>query len=313
MLGARLVPHRAIAALLLFALVPGCWLAHGRGEPVAPAPDAGRLPPGVRDASAIFPDAMTPDAGPVDPPILRCELTRPDVSCFESFLIAPRRAFELPFAFDTCGCCIETECAVTVDAATRTLSLSTTLCPDPCDCDACVTPTGTCAVPPLEEGLWRVVVNDFTAFELPVAEDGGLVPPPPACASYAEVDSCTPAFPLSSLPPPTDVCVTTAPLRSTLDVLRVHEPCGSCGRLAGPCYASLTPRLTDDLPPGGDIRIASTEYGTACDIDCPGVCVPQDRDCVVPSLVPGDFYRVFLDGVQHETFVAGGPRTACPD
>lgn len=314
------VPHRAIAIAALVALTSlsaGCWLVHGRGDPGGrdAGTDAGRLPPGARDAGPFFTDALAlPDATTVHPPILRCEPLRPDVSCFESFLVQPGRAFELPFSFDTCGCCIETECAVSVDTATHTLSLTTTLCPDPCDCDACITPTGTCSIPPLEEALWRVDVNGFTAFELPVAGDGGLVPPPPACASYADVDRCEPAFPLSGVPFMLgEVCVELGASRSTLDVVRIHDPCGTCTFLDGPCYAALTPRLTDDLPPGGDLHIAGTEYGTACDVDCPAVCVPRDHECIVPPLVRGDFYRVFVGDEPHGTFVAGEPSAACPD
>jgi hypothetical protein len=317
LLSHRAVPRRAIFLAVALVLTPGCWLFHGRGDPSTGAPDAGWHSTPVYDAGHIFIDApdsfdaARPDAPPSG---LRCEPQRADVSCFESFLVAPGRAFELPFAFDQCGCCIDTECAVAIDASTQTLSLTTTLCPDPCDCDACVLPTGACSVPPLEEGLWRVVMNGAAAFELPVFGDGGRTPPPPACASYADVDRCEPAFPFAGMPvPPSDACVTTGRSRSTLDLLRVHEPCSSCGLLAGPCYAALVPRGTDDLPPGGDLHVDASEYGTACDVDCPDVCVPQDRECIVPALVPGDTYRVFLGEELVSTFIAGEPSALCPD
>jgi hypothetical protein len=314
------VPHRAkrlvavVSLLALSVLAPGCWLVHGRGDPIGRAVDAGtdaHLPPGTSEDAGIVPiDAPSS----IHPPPLHCALTRPDVSCFESFLVQPGRPFELPFAFDQCACCAETECAVSVDAATQTLSLTTTLCPDPCDCDACRTPRGTCAVPALEEGLWSVVVNDFPAFQLPVSEDGGFVPPPPACATYAQVDRCEPAFPFAGLPfELADACLETGSSVSGLDVLRIHDPCGTCTLLDAPCYASLEPRLTDDLPPGGDLHVFGGEYGTACDVDCPGVCVPRDHQCFAPPLVRGDVYRVFVGDTRLTTFVAGDPSAACPD
>lgn len=299
-----------LLASLAVAVLPGCYLFHG-GERATPAPrpaaDAGPPAPGARDAGpSPIPEL---DAGP-----LVCPAVRADATCLESFLVAPGRPFSLPYSFDTCGCCVETECAVSVDRATQTLSLVTTLCPDPCDCSACVTPTGACEVPALERGAWRVVVNGAPAFELPVFEDGGLVPPPPACATYAEIDTCGAPFsePLPGTPWSETPCIAPRAF-GTLDAIDVHHDCWGCGDLQGPCIATLTERFTDDLPPGGDLHIAPTRYPTACDVDCPDVCTEATRTCIVPALRRGDFYRVFVGDRSVRSFVAGEPGRFCGD
>jgi hypothetical protein len=69
--------------------------------------------------------------------------------------------------------------------------------------------------------------------------------------------------------------------------------------------ATLEPRLTDDLPPGGEIRLAPQHHATSCDIDCPEVCTRFEQRCEIPSLTPGDFYRVWADGEVMLSFTAG--------
>src|SRR5574339_10144 len=123
--------------------------------------------------------------------------------------------------------------------------LDTALCPDPCDCDGCYTPRGACSVPPLTEGSWNVVVNGTHAFHLPVFADSGLVPPPPACVSYAEPDLCAP----SARPRrtsgwrPDEVCVAHS-RPETLELVAVDH-CWGCGELRGDCIATLEQRFTD--------------------------------------------------------------------
>ncbi|MDQ3036825.1 MAG: hypothetical protein M3Y87_30810 [Myxococcota bacterium] len=298
-----------LLASLAAAVLPGCYLFHGvEGEPTpTPGVDAGSPPPGARDASTPMPGR---DAGG---PLL-CPNVRANATCLESFLVAPGRAFSLPYTFDTCGCCVETECAVTVDRATQTLSLTTTLCPDPCDCSACVTPTGACEVPALERGAWRVVVNGAPAFELPVFEDSGLVAPPPACATYAEVDECGAPVsePLPGAPwTPGSRCAEPRIGSGALDVIDVHHHCWGCGDLQGPCVATLEESLTDE--PGGDLHIQPTRYPGACDVDCPDICIRATRSCVVPELQRGGYYRVFVGEERVMEFVAGEIGRFCGD
>lgn len=296
-----------VLALLSALVLHGCYGGHGSEV------DAGRSV----DAGAASVDApMEPpiDAGHAlpDAAALECPLARPDATCLESFLVQPGRAFSLPFAFDGCGCCVETECAVAVDAPSKTLSLTTTLCPDPCDCDGCVTPTGACDVPALEQGDWRVVVNGAPAFELPVFEDSGLVPPPAACATYAEPPSCGgDPWALDAWAPDAFCVAPRASLGGQFDVLRAKHECFPCPASLGTCSAELNPRYTDDLPEGGDITLYLTSYAGTCELACPAVCLEVERDCAVPALTFGHYYRVFAGGELRASFVAGAATMDC--
>lgn len=335
-----------VPCLLLGLLAPGCYRMHqnehgtcgpppgqvccdlsGYEVPVAPTecPFACPLGTQLRSARVCIPaiDAGGPgpdpiDAGPhpIDAGPLLCPPERATAACLESFLVMPDHAFELPLTFDACGCCATGECRVTgitsVDGV-QTLELETTLCPDPCDCDACVQPEVRCEVPPLAAGAWNVVVNGAPAFTLPVFADAGFAPPPPACATFADEDHCA----LDDAPPdawgwrPSRVCVAE---RFGGDVaLEVESDCWGCGDLAGPCMATVEPRFTDDLPPGGEIQLAPTRFTTMCDVDCPGVCVPATRRCLVPPLVPGQLYRVWADGEVVMAFTAGEAARVCSD
>lgn len=257
------------------------------------------------------------DAGPPDSggPFM-CPPVRADATCLESWLVAPGVPFELPVTFDTCGCCAQTECRAEVTSVegAPTLRLTTTLCPDPCDCSVCRTPEARCAVPPLSEGTWNVVVNGAPAFTLPVFADSGLVPPPPACATYAEPDACSvSAGPLAESGwRPAQVCVSEE-LREGVPqtVVTAISDCWSCGDLEGQCLARIEPRFTDDLPPGGEIHLGPTRFSTFCDVDCPAVCMEHEQRCILPPLNPGDVYRVWADGETVMTFVAGETPRRC--
>lgn len=274
--------------------------------------EAACVPRGRRDAGPP-PDARPPiddaavlDAGPLPP---GCEPHRADFTCLESFLAPPRVPFTLPVTLDACGCCPGSACGARVDPTTQTLHLDTALCQDLCDCDACFPANAECAVPALEPGLWNVVVNGAPAFELPVFEDSGLVPPPPACASYAAPDPCASdpfIDPMARVP--TRACV-QEDVNGRTELVLTHD-CLSCADLVGPCVVALEPRLTDDLPPGGELRVLETTHTSRCDVDCPEVCMRVDRVCELPPLVPGDLYRVWMGVSLLSTFVAGVP-TSC--
>lgn len=288
--------------LLLSALAPGCALVHERGAPLVDAGPIARDGWIGQDTGPVPADVGPPpeDTGPP-----RCPATRPDTTCLASFQVAPDRELFLPYDFDACGCCVETECVTSVDEAQRTIAIDTTLCPDVCDCDACGATHGSCRVPPLAEGTWTVVANGVPAFELPVLADSALIPPPPGCASYADADPCGGALPFAGRVLGEGVCWAPRASTSTLDVLTVVDTCAGCSDAAGPCYATLEPRLTDDLPPGGDLHLVVEQYRTNCELNCPPVCTPLEHTCVVPALVRGDFYRVYLGDVLTGSFVAG--------
>lgn len=307
---------RLCRLVLPLALLAGCYDEHGLG------PDAGAgTPPDATsaplDAPPTPPDGLFPRDVAVAPDAPSgCPLARADASCLESFAIQAGRAFELPFQYDGCGCCVATSCDVSVDAASRTLRLATGLCADPCDCDACITPRGTCAVPPLPVsalGQWTVEVNGTVAFGIGVvdASDPTATPAPPGCATYAERDECGGAVPdLTTGPVRGAICVEVAD-RAERRVLRLHATCWSCGMLDSACDALLLPRFTDELPPGADIQLHARDYATACDVDCPGVCLEHVRECDFPRLEAGSYYRVFVDGEEQLAFVEGEPSRPC--
>ncbi len=337
---------QVVPSLVLLLLSAGCYRAHqSSGEPICVAPsgmiccDASGLPaltfsgcpfvcpPGAalvperecrpdppidggQPHSPIDGGLFAPDAG--DGGALSCPLERGDATCLSSLLIEPGVAFELPVTFDACGCCMESECRVEVTSVdgSPTLLLTTALCPDACLCDRCIVPEARCAVPALEEGVWSVVVNGAPAFQVPVVR-GGVVEPPAVCHSYAAPDMCSVSMaPLDAWGwRPMEVCVEPARVEHT--VLTVSSDCWSCGDLHGTCSVRLEPRLTDDLPPGGELRLDPTTFVSACDYDCPATCVPAERHCQVPPLVPGHFYRVWSDGEPILTFVAGETDRLC--
>ena len=270
------------------------------GTCAGPLPvDAGPLPV---DGGPLPVDAGSPDAG------FLCEPVRADFSCLPGDTFPAGEAFDLPYAFDGCGCCTESECAVDVDPAARTLRLTTTLCPDPCDCAVCATPTGSCRVPALEPGTWTLEANGEPAMRLEArAPEPGFVPPPPTCVDYAQVDECR-GDPLDSTPMNVDqVCVGPRFDRTVLELL---NRCGSCERESS-CAVALEPRLTDDLPPGGDLRVDPRVFFPGCELACPPVCMERTRECTTPELTPGDVYRVFVGDELALTFTAGEGGRVC--
>lgn len=291
--------------------------------PIPPTPPT---PPGPPPPTPPTPPPPAPpppppsvDAGP--PPVdagppLTCPPQRAQFTCLESFAVRPGRAFDLPVSFDVCHCCSEAQCAVAIDPGSRQIHLTTALCPDPCDCDGCSgSPTAACSVPPLDRGIWQVLVQGEHAFELPVDDEAGLVAPPAACVAYPGVDTCGDADPRSATSHPiAEVCLETgrrfgSPWLDT--AIRVVEDCRGCGDIEGACTVTLDPRFTDDLPPGGELRLSSTRYWTNCDVDCPGVCIAHERRCPVPALEPGHYYRVWVDGEPLISFTAGESEDVC--
>lgn len=315
---------RRFAPFALALLALGCFRSRGMEEEV---PDGGRcfLPSGmiccsgvgpvdspggpcpfmcpsgtslVRATDCGFADGGIPigdggpapvDAGP------SCEPRRADWTCLESFVAPADAPFELPVTFDTCGCCPSTSCGVDVDRGARVLRLTSGLCNDDvCDCAGCIAPTARCEIPSIPAGDWTVEVNGDPAFVLPVSHEDVFVAPPPACVRYAAPETaCEPSDPLDSqIEPVSEVCIAQVPT-SSRHVARLMNDCGGCAS-EGVCTAVVMERLTDDLPPGGDIRLSPTRYFSACGGACPPVCIETERECPLPQLLAGGFYRVYV-------------------
>ena len=304
------LPLRRLAlALLGLASLTGCYLHHRLGDDLsdgsvvdARARDAGVVDAAIsRDASR---DASMPDAS------LRCPLVRADFACLSSFLVQPGFAFALPLSFDTLTCCGMGECAVSVDDASQTLRLTTTRCEEACACAPTQTLSVECAIPALRRGDWVVEVNGSAAYRLPVMEDSGLVPPPAACVDFAEGDACTGSATLDGHPQRASrTCATQAGSDGRYQI-DVTDSCGSCDR-ESTCGVTLELRFTDDLPPGGDLRVSPTRFFGACDGDCIDLCMVHERGCSTPPLERGQFYRVFVGDTQQITFTAGIEPNVC--
>lgn len=308
----RSLTHFVPALALASALLPGCYQSDGRSGARDGGPrltDAGRAVP-VAD-SGLELDASVPraDAG------LACPAVRADFACFESYALPVGRTSTIALSFDTCACCAETECAVAVDPASRSLRLTTTLCPDPCDCATCNTPVAACEIPALAAGTWRVEVNGETAFEVRAEEDApGAIAEPPACIELADDDACTGAADILAAPLRRAARACARPVSDSTQRWEVElgDDCGGCER-DSTCTVSATPRSTDDLPPGFDLTVENRGYWGACDGACPEICMPYTRTCALPPL-PAGLHRLSVAGGPTLLFESGGPReTVCSD
>jgi hypothetical protein len=306
---------RHLVPITLLFSIAGCYLEHGldpRGDGGggrAPV-DAGR----ARDAGRTPIPEPSVDAGL--PGSDECPLVRAISACPDPGVALAGQRFELPLRMLDCGCCERTECRVEVaniDGA-PTLSIETRMCGGgDCACFACERIDAACSIPALEEGDWNVVINDVPAFTLPVR----AAPPWPEsawCVQHADPAECTTApYPLSSVTTPwrpDTVCIENMGLGDRQ--VRAVTECSSC-TAQGPFSVRVEPRLTDDLPSGGEIYLEPTHIALGeCALDCPSICIPLERTARLPPLEPGGFYRVWLPdrsvGLQ---FFESDPFPAC--
>lgn len=327
----HLVPVLACASAL-----SGCFLFHGgecaetvvrvccddrTGREVpATNPCPLECPSGSTERSGLCPadsDAGTgtPDAGPTPladagPSRLMCSPLRGAAACSSPWAVPAGQTFDLPVELDACACCPETECAAETgtEDGEPVLRITTTMCPDPCDCDACFAAVASCEIPPLAPGRWHVAVNGAPAYELNAEVVApGLVPGADGCATFGPADACAISERVVSRDRPVDRLCTQR--RTEGWTIRMEVDCPGCGELLGPCEATVEERFTDDLPPGGEIRLSTRSRQTECDIDCGPGCAPASLDCRLPELDPGGFYRVWRGGELVGSFTEGEPET----
>ncbi|MBX3275671.1 MAG: hypothetical protein KF729_35755 [Sandaracinaceae bacterium] len=281
---------------------PACPFACPAGSVLVPRiacaglPDAGVEP---RPDGGERPDASVPS----------CPLARPDALCHTA-VVPAGTPLALPVLFEGCACCPATECAVEVDERARILTLATSLCPDPCDCDRCAVPIARCEVPPLRAGDWQVSIRDSgPAFTLSVRDTvpGDIES---VCTTFAAPHECAPPRRLALHPArPDAICVGAHPWLEQHRV-RLELDCPDCRDLNGPCVVAYRERFTDDLPPGGELRVApASAHRTECGPDCPPACFPRAQACLTPPLVPGHFYRVWYEDRPVLSFTAGDAET----
>lgn len=305
-----IVSHKTILATM-FTLV-GCFGSHGSSDD-AGIPDARTgTDSSLHDAGLI--DAPGPDAcdcfcGAVryecDPgggctcpdecPLRR--VARADLLCDFSHVTA-NVPTTISVALQGCYCDGFVECSASI-AGDHVLALTTNDCTDPdVDCDGC-NPflEGTCDLPPLEEGLWRIDVNGLPSFELQVIPEDVLPERGSTCIRRgAEDESCGVGWPPGPLEPRLS-CHPTHALPGRRVPITVSDPCGGCGTHAGPCKVDVF----DDV-----IRVQPSTLYSLCDVDCPGVCVPRDDVCWTPRLEEGT-WRVFIEGLDYESTIEVAP------
>ncbi|MEM9188776.1 MAG: hypothetical protein AAGF12_06350 [Myxococcota bacterium] len=278
---------------------PGSRIENGA---LCPGPDASIPDGGVPDADAAMPD------GVVNPPICVPTPSRGAWTCRPEAHVAPGRPFELSVTIDACTCCPAASCTATFGSVlgNPTLQLTTELC-DECDCLGCGGPFEVvCSVEALEEGVYPVVANSAYAFDLTVS--GDLDDQPPACSTFASESLCSPS-PFTANTSPFDPELTCVRRAEALEATRLElfSSCWRSGDIPGDCETEVRPRLTDDLPFGGDIFVVPKTHPSLCLVVDPGACTTNSMECVLPPLELDGFYRVFVGGRQVTSFTAGQP------
>jgi len=276
----------ATAASLLLA---ACSMSHGMGDGDSGPPDAGPPPgdsaPPPPDSTPVPPPPPPPDAGP------GCSPRDVTLTCFSHVTAGTRQTVQVAIGGEgECHCGEEIACDARIGSEPRTLELSTSFCVGGALCDGCFPfVEGTCELPALEEGTWRVSVNGAYAYDLDVAGADILPERGRTCIrGSARDDDCG-----GVIPDPIEdrhgmVCHPDAARPGERVPVHVTDGCGGCGMLAGPCRVDVF----DDV-----VRVRPSTVSSMCDYDCPAVCTPREDVCWTPPLEPGT-WRVLVDGID---------------
>jgi len=272
-------------AMLAFA---GCYATHQR---------SGDRGAGARaDASIALLDAALLR---VDAPFMRPDAAFPascapralDVACTDTgtMRIPVGRPYELPVRFGdgrTCFCGEELECAASVSG--RELSLDTRMCAELL-CDGCFPYVeGRCSLPPMDAGVYRVLVNGTASFELEVSDATPAIGPVDLCVR-PPLDTLGCGFELAPVAQPADeLC--HAPVARTGEPIAVDVRtfCLPCGALWGPCQVIRT---------ATSVRVIPFRVTSSCDVDCGMECTDSTTVCTIPPLEPGK-YELSVDGLD---------------
>jgi hypothetical protein len=285
-----------IALSLSVSLVAttGCYASHERGgaSPDASARDAGRAPDASRpvDALIVRPDATLPPS---------CGPRALDVACTDTgtMMIPVGRPHALPVHFgDGRGCfCGETlACAASVVGGE--LHLETAMCAELL-CDGCFPYVdGTCPLPPMAEGSYRVRVNGLEAFDLLVSDATPAIGPVDQCVRPPS-DALGCGYDYAPVAQPADeLCHDAAAPAGRPIAVEVRSFCLPCGALWGPCQVIRTAQT---------VRVIPFRVTTRCDVDCPAECAESTTVCTIPPLEPGE-YDVSVDGLEVSTRLVVG-------
>ncbi|MEM9075211.1 MAG: hypothetical protein AAGE52_42325, partial [Myxococcota bacterium] len=221
------------------------------------------------------------DSGVCDPfCLVGCEERPIDLICGYSHIPAGTPT-TLPVQIggrDQCFCGETVQCSVGRPGS-FTLELSTELCSAGALCDACFPfVEGTCNLPALEEGTWTVNVNGQPSFELGVIPSDVLPERGSVCQRRADHDSfCGVTWPARAYDPGLVCHPGTAPAGTRI-AIEVTDSCGGCGSIAGECRVDVFDNI---------IRVQPRSLASACDIDCPAVCIEREDVCYTPPLDAG--------------------------
>jgi hypothetical protein len=244
------------------------------------------LAAGCSAAHEPTPDAST-DAPPDGPSCGRRAL---DVACFDTVSAGMPTAIEILAMEGGCFCTHELRCTARIESAGR-LELETHLCPEDAYCPACRSAVvGTCELPALSEGTWRVAVNGEDAFDLEVVGPDSPSGAGRRCVRRAQADECEARW------PPTDfeiedVCYQPVAVdEGTRVQIRVRDRCGGGCWIRGPCHVEVV---------GDEVRVRASRLGDSCGTGCPPVCGLDEHVCVSPPLAAGE-YRVRVEGLPSD-------------
>lgn len=289
---------RRLLAVLTLLPTMGCYATHGRFD------DRDSEPRPRRDTGTPDVDAAVVR---VDAPFVRPDATFPpscgpralDVACTDTgtMMIPVGVPYSLPVHFGdgrTCFCGEELECAASVIG--RELSLETRMCAELL-CDGCFPyVTGSCELPPMEEGTYRVLVNGASSFDLEVSDATPAIGPVDQCVR-PPVDPLGCGWEFAPTPQPVDeLCHPPVVLAGQPISVDVRTFCLPCGALWGPCQVIRT---------ASSVRVIPFRVTSSCDVDCGMDCSDSTTVCTIPPLEPGK-YQLSVDGLdQISLFTVG--------
>lgn len=311
-----------LLALLPALLLVACFGTHGTDD--GPSDDAPRLDMGTGEIDAgprrgdLGPGR--PDAGPRVPDgggRIDCSPHRASLTCGASPHFAGS-SFDLPISIGgegECYCGETIYCGVSVRPGPTgepvEIDLNTELCHGGALCDACFPYIeGSCPIPALPAGEYPVWLNGERAFDLEV--QGDFVEQE-QCTRVAAPDSldCGPVgwpaqrFEAGEICHQEDVFIGTRP------TITVVDTCATCGQQPGPCTVTI-----DESGFAPVLQVDVSRTNTACDVDCPAICMRMEHQCVVPDgLAPETAYQVIVNGRSFGTTITastfGGGEETC--
>ena len=217
-----------------------------------------------------------------------CAPAPADLLCDFSHVVA-NTPTTIPVVMQGCFCVGSVTCSAEI-TGDRVLELSTMECIDPdVDCDGCVPfLEGSCDLPPLAAGPWRIDINGHPALDLEVTPEDVLPERGSVCIRRGERDeSCGVSWPPAEMHP-SHACHPLHAWPNERVAITLEDPCGGCGVSAGPCKVDVF----DDV-----IRVQPSALHTLCDIACPTICTPREDVCWTPRLEEGT-WRIIVEGID---------------